>query len=80
VIVDVVVGLLEALFRPVLEAIPTLTLGLPAAGAQVGDVLRKMDSLIPILGPLRLMVALLSLLGVWFVVRGLLLARHVLLP
>jgi hypothetical protein len=80
VILDLVVGVMDVLFRPLLEAIPDVALGLPEAGALVGDFLRKLDSLIPILGPLRLMAALLGLLAVFLLIRGVLLARYIFLP
>lgn len=79
-IVDLVVTALAAIVRPLLEAIPTVSLGLPAAGDLVGEWLRKVDSLIPILGPLRLMAALLGLLVAWFALRAVLLVRYVVLP
>jgi hypothetical protein len=80
VIVDLLVGFFEFLIRPLLEAIPDVSLGLPAAGNVIGTWLAKVDSLIPILGPLRLVAALLGLLVVWFAIRGVLLVRHVVLP
>lgn len=78
-IVDLFVGLLDALVRPVLGTIPAVSLGLPNP-AVVGGYLSDLDTLLPILGPLRLIVTLLSLVLVFMGVRLLLMLRYVLLP
>lgn len=78
-IVDLVVGLLDAIVRPVLSAIPTVDLHLPDPSV-IGGYLSNLDTLLPVLGPLRLIVALLSLVVVFMGVRALLMLRYVLLP
>ncbi len=78
-VLDLLIGLLDAIVRPVLSTIPTLSLGLPDPGV-IGGYLADLDTLLPILGPLRLIVALLSLVVVFMGIRLLLMLRHVLLP
>lgn len=79
-IVDLLASALLFVVQPVIDVLPTLDLGLPPAGGEVGSFLRKFDSLLPILGPLRLMLAILSLVLGFFALRFLLLVRHVVLP
>lgn len=77
---DAIISVLYSVVSPIFTAIPTVNMGLPSVGADVGLFFRRVDSLIPILGPLRLMAALLGLLVAWFVIRLVLLARYVFLP
>lgn len=78
-IVDLLVGLVAGILAPVLGLLPEGHLALPAASSLAAS-LAGLDSLVPVLGVLRLGAVMLSLLLVFVSVRVVVFLRYLLLP
>lgn len=72
-------GLLTGVAEWFLGILPTWTPDLPSSPA-VGEFLGRVDSVVPILGPLRAVAGLLGLVVVFGLIRAFILLRHLLLP
>ena len=78
-IVDLVVRFFADLFRPVIDTLPQGHLSLPGVTG-LGSSLAGLDSLVPVLGVLRLGAVMLSALVLFVVVRVVVFVRYLLLP
>lgn len=78
-IVDALVAFLEALVTPVLALLPQGSLNLPSADG-LASTLAGLDSILPVLGVLRLGAAMLAGLLFFLIFRGFVFLRYLLLP
>ena len=74
-----VILVMAGFLTPIVELLPTSSLGLPDPSGVAG-FLADLDTLFPVLGPLRLLAVLMLGLVPFLVIRLIFVVRHFLLP